>query len=37
MQALSSEKKMKRPGAGEEANDVHLSQLMNVTNDVILL
>ena len=37
MQALSSEKKMKRPGAGEEADDVHLSQLMNVTNDVIVL
>jgi hypothetical protein len=37
MQALSSEKKMKRPGEREEPDDVHLSQLMNVTNDIIVL
>ena len=37
MQALSSEKKMKRPGEREEQDDVHLSQLMNVTNDIIKL
>lgn len=37
MQAFSSEKKFKRPGIREEADDVHLSQLMNVTNDIIKL
>ncbi len=37
MQALSSEKKMKRPREREEQDDVHLSQLMNVTNDIIKL